>query len=79
MLDTHLVTHLVWEEKTGQRHTVRAMHGPNHQNEWAARVDHDVSRMAFVPFLLHDGGGRYRDIERISQQLRHPLAQRWGR
>ena len=158
VLDTHLVTHLVWEEKSGERRTVRAMHGPNHQDEWAARVDHDVpwvaltnelqdyglgaaieasvafdpnsgeaavhrpayylyahhqwgipltyftrawvypfsdyqrgpiipvkpgstyvSRMAFVPFLLHDGGGRYRDIERISQQLRHPLAQRWGR
>ena len=158
VLDTHLVTHLVWEEKTGEVRTVRAMHGPNHQDEWAVRVDHDVpwvaltneledyglgavietsvafdpnrgeaathrpayylyahhhwgipltyftrawvypfsdyqpggpiirvqpgstyvSRMAFVPFLLHDDD-RYGDIARISQQIRHPLVQRWGR
>ncbi|NIA14508.1 MAG: hypothetical protein GWP08_10535 [Nitrospiraceae bacterium] len=158
VLDTHLVTHLVWQEKTGERRIVRAMHGPNHQDEWAARVDHDVpwvaltneledyglgavveasvafdpkrgeavthrpayylyahhqwgipltyftrawvypfsdyqrgpiipvkagstyvSRMAFVPFLLHSDGDRYADIEGVSQQIKHPLAQRWGR
>ena len=158
VLDTHLVTHLVWKEKTGERRTVRAMHGPNHQDEWAARVDHDVpwvaltneledyglgavveasvafdpnrgeaathrpayylyahhqwgipltyftrawvypfsdyqrgpiipvkpgatyvSRMAFMAFSLHGDGDRYADIERVSQQIEHPLAQRWGR
>jgi len=157
VLDTHLVTHLVWEDKTGEIRTVRALHGPNHQDEWAARVDHDVpwlalaneiadyalgavteasvafspntgeaathrtayylyahhqwgipltyftrawvypfsdyqrgpiipvkpgstyvSRMAFLPFTLHDDGARYRDIARVSQQLRSPLVQRWG-
>ena len=38
-----------------------------------------VSRMAFMPFSLHDDGGRYREIEQVSTQIRHPLTQRWGR
>jgi hypothetical protein len=158
VLDTHLVTHCVWEDKSGELRSVRAMHGPNHQDEWTTRLDHDVpwlaltnevggygvgavteasvafnpncgeaavhrpayyvyahhqwgipltyftrawvypfsdyqrgpiipvkpgatyvSRMAFLPFLLHDDGARYRDIEQVSQQIRCPLEQRWGR
>ena len=158
VLDTHLVTHLIWEEKTGDIHSVRAVHGPNHQDEWADRIDHDipwlaltnevedyglaavteasvafnpnsgeamihrpafylyahhqwgipltyftrawvypfsdyqrgpiipvqpgstyVSRMAFMPFYLQDGAKRYQDVEDVSQAIRHPLAQRWGR
>ncbi len=157
VLDSHLVTHLVWEEKTGELHAVRAFHGPNHQDEWAARVDQDVpwlalvnengdyglgaiteasvafspecgeaathraayylyshhqwaipltyftrawvypfsdyqrgpiipvkpgstyvSRMAFMPFSLHDKGERYRDIQRVSRAIEQPLVQRWG-
>ena len=48
MLDTHLVTDLVWGEKNGKKCSVRALHGPNHQDEWAARVPHDVPWVALT-------------------------------
>jgi hypothetical protein len=48
VLDTHLVTHLVWKEKTGELKTTRAMHGPNHQDEWATRIDHDIPWVALT-------------------------------
>lgn len=48
VLDSHLVTHFVWQEKNGKIKTVRTLHGPNWQDEWAARVDHDVPWLAIT-------------------------------
>ena len=48
VLDTHLVTHFVWQEKTGAIRTVRTAHGPNWQDEWSTRVDHDVPWLAMT-------------------------------
>ncbi|MBI5094859.1 MAG: hypothetical protein HZB26_20770 [Candidatus Hydrogenedentes bacterium] len=38
-----------------------------------------VEKLAFVPFYLEKGSRRYQEIETISEQLHHPLQQRWGR
>ncbi len=48
VLDSHLISHFVWKEKTGELHTVRTAHGPNWQDEWATRVDHDVPWLAMT-------------------------------
>jgi len=48
VLDSHLVTHFVWQEKTGELHTIPTLHGPNWQDEWATRVDHDVPWLALT-------------------------------
>jgi hypothetical protein len=48
VLDSHLISHFVWKEKTGELHTVRTLHGPNWQDEWATRVDHDVPWLAMT-------------------------------
>lgn len=48
VLDSHLVTHFVWQEKNGALHTLETLHGPNWQDEWAARVDHDVPWLAMT-------------------------------
>ena len=158
VLDSHLVDHFVWKEKTGQIHTTRTLHGPDWQDEWASRVDQDipwiamtneaenyavgeavdasiafnpnqgeatthrtafylyyhhfwnlpltyftrawvypfsdnmrgpikpveagstyVDKVAFMAFTLHDGEGRYKEIETVSATLKTPLVQRWGR
>ena len=51
VLDSHLVTHWVWQEKTGELHKLPNLHGPNWQDEWATRVDQDVPWLA----LTHEG------------------------
>ena len=48
VLDSHLVTHWVWQEKSGDLHTLPTLHGPNWQDEWAARVDQDVPWLAMT-------------------------------
>ncbi|GEM_PF-1961029 len=48
VLDSHLVDHFVWQEKTGELKTLRTLHGPNWQDEWATRVDHDVPWLAMT-------------------------------
>jgi hypothetical protein len=48
VLDSHLVTHWVWQEKTGELHTLPNLHGPNWQDEWAARVEQDVPWLAMT-------------------------------
>lgn len=48
VLDSHLVTHFVWQDDTGEVKTIRTLHGPNWQDEWAARVDHDVPWLAMT-------------------------------
>jgi hypothetical protein len=48
VLDSHLISNFVWREKTGELHTVRTAHGPNWQDEWATRVDHDVPWLAMT-------------------------------
>ena len=48
VLDSHLVTHWVWQEKTGKMKKVRAIHGPNLQDERATRVDQDIPWIAMV-------------------------------
>ena len=50
-----LVTHFVWREKTGGIHTIGTVHGPNWQDEWTTRVDHDVPWIAMTNEL--DGYG----------------------
>lgn len=48
VLDSHLITHFVWKEKTGEIKTLRTLHGPNWQDEWAHRVDHDAPWIAMT-------------------------------
>ncbi|MCC6487368.1 MAG: hypothetical protein IT364_07695 [Candidatus Hydrogenedentes bacterium] len=48
VLDSHLIDHFVWKEKSGQRRMARTLHGPNWQDEWATRVDHDVPWIAMT-------------------------------
>ena len=48
VLDSHLVSHFVWREKTGELHSTRTLHGPNWQDEWANRVDQDVPWIAMA-------------------------------
>jgi hypothetical protein len=48
VLDTHLVDHFVWQEKSGALRKVRTMHGPNWQDEWATRVDADIPWLAMT-------------------------------
>ncbi|MCA9432650.1 MAG: hypothetical protein KC940_19205 [Candidatus Omnitrophica bacterium] len=38
-----------------------------------------VEDSAFVPFYLGEEGKRYETIETVSEQLKNPLSQRWGR
>jgi hypothetical protein len=55
VLDSHLITNFVWEEKNGDIQTVRTVHGPNWQDERVYRVDHDVPWIAMTNEL--DGYG----------------------
>lgn len=48
VLDSHLIDHFVWKEKNGALHSTRTLHGPNWQDEWAYRVDHDVPWIALT-------------------------------
>ncbi|GMV99512.1 MAG: hypothetical protein AMXMBFR84_06510 [Candidatus Hydrogenedentota bacterium] len=48
VLDSHLVDHFVWRERTGKLRINRTMHGPNWQDEWATRVEHDVPWLALT-------------------------------
>ncbi|MBI4558325.1 MAG: hypothetical protein HY706_12155 [Candidatus Hydrogenedentes bacterium] len=57
VLDSHLVTHFVWQEKTGKLKKIRTVHGPNWQDEWATRVDHDVPWIAMTNELDDYGIG----------------------
>jgi len=57
VLDSHLITHFVWQEKSGDVHTIRTAHGPNWQDEWGARVDHDVPWIAMTNELDNFGLG----------------------
>jgi hypothetical protein len=53
VLDSHLITHFVWKEKTGEIKTTRTLHGANWQDEWGYRVDTDVPWIA----MTNEGGG----------------------
>ena len=55
VLDTHLVDHFVWEEKSGAIKTIRTLHGPNWQDEWSTRVDADIPWLAMTN-EVHDYG-----------------------
>lgn len=55
VLDSHLVTHFVWQEKSGELHKAGTLHGPTWQDEWTARVDQDVPWIAMTHEL--DGYG----------------------
>ncbi|MCL4691366.1 MAG: hypothetical protein KJ060_02505, partial [Candidatus Hydrogenedentes bacterium] len=48
VLDSHLIDHFVWKEKNGELRSARTLHGPNWQDEWAIRVDHDVPWLALT-------------------------------
>ncbi len=48
VLDSHLVTHFVWKEKAGGVRRVRAVHGPDWQDEWTTTVEHDVPWIAMT-------------------------------
>lgn len=48
VIDTHLVDHFVWQEKSGQLKRMRTMHGPNWQDEWATRIDADAPWLALT-------------------------------
>lgn len=48
VLDSHLVDHFVWKENNGAMRYARTLHGPNWQDEWAIRVDHDVPWLALT-------------------------------
>lgn len=48
VLDSHLIDHFVWKEKNGAMRSARTLHGPNWQDEWAIRVDHDVPWLALT-------------------------------
>jgi hypothetical protein len=55
VLDSHLVTHFVWQNKQGEIERIPTLHGPNWQDEWTHRVDHDVRWIAMTNEL--DGWG----------------------
>ncbi len=57
VLDTHLVDHFVWQEKSGDIKTIRTMHGPNWQDEWATRVDADIPWLALTNEAANYGIG----------------------
>jgi hypothetical protein len=48
VLDSHLIDHFVWKERNGAMRSARTLHGPNWQDEWAIRVDHDVPWLALT-------------------------------
>lgn len=48
VINSHLVTDFVWEDKDGKLRTMRGLHGPNWQDEWATRVDYDVPWLALT-------------------------------
>lgn len=48
VLDSHLVDHWIWEDKDGTIRGLETLHGPNWQDEWATRVDHDVPWLAMT-------------------------------
>lgn len=48
VLDSHLVDHWIWEDKDGKIRGLETLHGPNWQDEWATRVDHDVPWLAMT-------------------------------
>lgn len=48
VLDSHLITHFVWQNKDGGVRTIRTAHGPNWQDEWGTRVDQDVPWIAMT-------------------------------
>jgi hypothetical protein len=48
VLDSHLITHFVWQEKNGDLRTIPTLHGPNYQDEWTTRVEHDVPWLAMT-------------------------------
>jgi hypothetical protein len=52
VLDSHLITHFVWEEKNGDLKRIGTLHGPNWQDEWTHRVEHDVRWLA----MTHEPG-----------------------
>src|SRR5690606_6370889 len=43
-----LVDHWIWEDKDGKIRGLETLHGPNWQDEWATRVDHDVPWLAMT-------------------------------
>ncbi len=57
VLDSHLVTHFVWQEKNGVQHTIRTAHGPNWQDEWGTRVEQDVPWLAMTDENYNYGVG----------------------
>jgi len=57
VLDSHLITHFVWGERNGEIHQIRTAHGPNWQDEWATRVDHNVRWLAMTNELDDYGVG----------------------
>ena len=48
VLDSHLIDHFVWKERNGTLRSGRTLHGPNWQDEWAIRIDHDVPWLALT-------------------------------
>jgi hypothetical protein len=48
VLDSHLITHFVWQERNGELRMLPTLHGPNWQDEWATRVDHDAPWLAMT-------------------------------
>ena len=48
VLDSYLVDHFVWQDKNGGLKILRTLHGPDWQDEWATRVDHDVPWLAMT-------------------------------
>ncbi len=48
VLDSYLVDHYVWKEKNGSLRSGRTLHGPDWQDEWAVRIDHDVPWLALT-------------------------------
>jgi len=48
VIDAHLVTDYVWEEKAGGIRKCRALHGPTLSDEWAVRLNHDVPWLALT-------------------------------
>jgi hypothetical protein len=48
VLDSHLTTHFVWQERAGETKRMKIGHGPNWQDEWGIRVDQDVPWLAMT-------------------------------